>query len=102
MAQITMENTPDYGANIGQNVARQSEVSREISRLEMCTQELKKLSEELIQRLSSVISPRPDNPNKETEDLKPTTPLAENLHVIGNKTLSVEKNLRFIMEGLEL
>jgi hypothetical protein len=94
------------GSGRGLNTpARPSEVSKEMARLDMGMGELTKLSEELIQRLASVLSPRPippENERKETQDLNPTTPLADSLHNVGNRMLAIEKSLRFILDSLEL
>ena len=89
-------------SGMGLNAVRQSEVSKELVRLESSVSALVSLSEELTQRLSSVISPKSDTVNKEVEDLNPSTPLGENLHTVGNKMRAVEKTLRFILDGLEL
>lgn len=85
------------------NAARESEVSREVNRLRECSANLNKLSQEIVARLSSVLSPKDDiAKTPEQGNSLVSTPLATNLHEIGSDLLVTEKTLRFILSSLEL
>ena len=91
----------------GQSISgpiRESEVQRELSKVQEISRVLQKQSEELIQRLSCVISPRDNEINKTPQetDYSPTTPLATNIKEVFENLQSVGKSFNFILSGLEL
>lgn len=88
----------------GNTPVRETEVSRELNQVSRDAVELKRLSEELIQRLGSVISPRDNEINKNPEQTEPgvSTPLATNIRQVHDDLKLVQKALMFILRGLEL
>lgn len=105
MSQYPSTSIPSAGQGIAGNVpTRQTEASRELSEVGRDATQLKKLSEELIQRLASVISPRGEEIEKTPEqtEVSVSTPLATNIRQV-HKDLSVTiKSLQFILRGVEL
>lgn len=90
---------------VGANTpVRESEVSRELNQVSRDAVTLKKLSEELIQRLASVVIPRDNEINKNPEQTEPgvTTPLATNIREVHQDLQITIKAINFILRGLEL
>jgi hypothetical protein len=105
------ERYPMAGANVAaqrpgmglSTPTRETEVHRELSDTQHLVAQLIKLSEELTQRLSAVISPRDDGrAEKETAELSVSTPLATTIRDINNGLNQSKKTLNFILSGLEL
>lgn len=99
-------NYPSHGQGpAGANVpVREFEVQRELNQVSRDAVALKKLSEDLIQRLASVLSPRDSEINKEPQETIPgvSTPLATNIQQVHFDLDSVQKALKFIIRSLEL
>lgn len=87
----------------GNQPVRETEVSRELNQVSRDAREIKKLSEELVQRLASVISPKGEEIAK-NPDTEPgvSTPLATNIREIHKELNSTKKALLFILQGIEL
>lgn len=93
----------NQSASMGLQASRETEVSRQMNRLRETCSHIDKLSEELIQRLSSVLSPSVDSSAKQLEnDIPVSTPLASNINEQVIRLQSVEKKLRMILSGCEL
>lgn len=96
-----MNDYPQQQVNVLQG--RESEVTRELNRLRISSQEIQKLSSELTQRLASVLSVKDAGETTKLEQMPaPNSPLASNLSDIAETFNGVEKTLRFILAGLEL
>ena len=97
-----------YGGAVGKSLpgssvpTRESEVQRELGDLSHTSAELRRLSEELVQRLASVLSPKEDG-NKPSEPTPSvSTPLASNIREVNLSFRTTMKTLQFILQGLEL
>lgn len=88
----------------GNTPGRESEVQRELGRVKKDAAILKKLSEELITCLASVISPRDELSSDKPEQTQPivVTPLATNIYGVHQDLEITIGAINFILRGLEL
>lgn len=82
---------------------QEGEVSRELNKLRETSIEMRQLTEELVKRLSSVLSPKepPESPGQQT-DYPVSTPMATVLKAIHQDYATSKKAIQFILKGIEL